>query len=512
MRTWAVICVGLVIAACESGPQLLSADGAADLQADGAEVPQDLVQAPDSTGPYDPGAALDVGIDSDAGPDAATDAGLDGGDSGPGKDASPITPDANGTELANPGAADAQVVDADVAPMACDVGKPASPCSVWQLDSSGNCAAAPLLEGTKCGAAVPTGCAQDQLACDDVGNCVAQPLPAGTPCWVTALKLCPPVAGVCDTAGVCQGPYPGPAAACADSACQLKVCDALGVCTGKAAPKGTPCEVAWDDDCSAGFGVCDAAGKCIELYQPAGVTCFPGPYQVKNSQWQCGAEWKCTTQGICDSTVKYADGKPCGASSMCGVSACANGRCAVTKVLPTGASCASGCFKTAKCDKAGFCIPSEFDLAACDDGNGCTKDVCCEGLGYFQPWAANSGDNVCGSDSAGKCDHGKGSPVLTKCAQDQPCTGFWCSGGQCVAYKSSNPAGCEQKDPCTSWGCFAGQCTDYNPPGGKLNCNDGNSCTIDACSMGKSCLFTAVADGTACGVGGTCQKGVCLVP
>ncbi|MCB9738849.1 MAG: hypothetical protein H6747_06245 [Deltaproteobacteria bacterium] len=45
------------------------------------------------------------------------------------------------------------------------------------------------------------------------------------------------------------------------------------------------------------------------------------------------------------------------------------------------------------------------------------------------------------------------------------------------------------------------------PP--KATCNDGNPCTVDACVAQTGCKNAAVADGTACGTGLTCQAGQC---
>jgi len=87
-----------------------------------------------------------------------------------------------------------------------------------------------------------------------------------------------------------------------------------------------------------------------------------------------------------------------------------------------------------------------------------------------------------------------------------------CTDDQCDLDKgcilTPNNSVCTDNNLCTNSDiCVAGTCQ----PGPALDCDDGNQCTNDTCETQTGCKHTPVADGTACGVGGTwtCQAGVC---
>jgi hypothetical protein len=66
---------------------------------------------------------------------------------------------------------------------------------------------------------------------------------------------------------------------------------------------------------------------------------------------------------------------------------------------------------------------------------------------------------------------------------------------------------CNDNNICTVDECDAltGNC--INTP---ISCNDNNPCTTDRCDRELGCVHTAVADGSPCNNGGTCQSSVCI--
>ncbi len=108
-------------------------------------------------------------------------------------------------------------------------------------------------------------------------------------------------------------------------------------------------------------------------------------------------------------------------------------------------------------------------------------------------------------------------------------------GSNCVDTQS-NLANCGSCNSvcsgyCDAGGCLtAGVCSAGEPPTAEIcdgrdnncdgvtdepiSCDDGNSCTLDACDSGVfSCTHILLSDGTNCitgGAPGTCNAGICL--
>ncbi len=61
-------------------------------------------------------------------------------------------------------------------------------------------------------------------------------------------------------------------------------------------------------------------------------------------------------------------------------------------------------------------------------------------------------------------------------------------------------ADCNDNDACTTDACNAGSCS-HTP----ITCNDNNACTTDSCSPASGCVFSPVANGTACSDGNACN-------
>lgn len=126
------------------------------------------------------------------------------------------------------------------------------------------------------------------------------------------------------------------------------------------------------------------------------------------------------------------------------------------------------------------------DGVACEDGASCTIDGACK---------------------AGSCE---GKPLV--CGDDNPCTKDVCKPGKGCVYPPVGPSvavtctddsACTEKDDCVEGTCL----------GEALGCDDGESCTTDACDPKTGCTHTpteaACSDGDACTEDDTCASGTC---
>jgi hypothetical protein len=208
----------------------------------------------------------------------------------------------------------------------------------------------------------------------------------------------------------------------------------------------------------------------------------------------CTAQNGPCTQGLCADGVCVAvpanqlaacdDGKGCTLDD-----ACQNGTCAGTMMTCNGGG---GC-QVAVCDEdAGGCTVKPADNgASCDDGDPCT--------------------------SAGKCQSGACQKGLSvDCGLlDTPCTKGACDPVMgCVAVPVSNGLPCEDGQFCTmNDSCQAGACAGGQP----LQCGPPSGCFVSVCDEAAN-MCTAIPgndgaacdDGNACTAGTVCAAGVCL--
>ncbi len=141
-----------------------------------------------------------------------------------------------------------------------------------------------------------------------------------------------------------------------------------------------------------------------------------------------------------------------------------------------GVACtdASACTLGDTC-KAGACMPGP--ALGCDDANPCTSDAC---------------------DATTGCSHAAASGSCE--ADNDACTVEICVLGQCAAGAAKN---CDDGNGCTLDACSAGACS-HEPGGGTCDA-DGNACTIDTCQAG-SCAFMPAKS---CDDGDTCTTDSC---
>lgn len=162
----------------------------------------------------------------------------------------------------------------------------------------------------------------------------------------------------------------------------------------------------------------------------------------------------------------------------------------------------------------------------CNDGNGCTEDICTAGVCSFDADCTSvddcDDDNECTTDvctpdgccentqiicddqdscTRDSCNTDTGcvyAPIV--CNDDNACTRDACVGGICV-YTTIT---CDDQDSCTTDACVGGDCV-YTP----ITCNDQDACTTDVCEGGV-CRYTPMDcnDRDAC-TADTCKTGVC---
>jgi hypothetical protein len=144
-------------------------------------------------------------------------------------------------------------------------------------------------------------------------------------------------------------------------------------------------------------------------------------------------------------------------------------------------------------DEANNCAcdnPLSFPGTVCDDGNSCTTGTTCDGLG----------------GSAANCDNG----TAVNCDDNNPCTDDSCDPALgCI--HTNNTGACNDGNACTANDtCGGGTCN----PGTAVVCNDNNPCTDDTCDASAGCVYTnntapCGVSGNACVTGGTCGGGTC---
>jgi hypothetical protein len=345
-------------------------------------------------------------------------------------------------------------------------------------------------------------------------------IPDGTACADTT---------VCNGAETCQAGLcrVGTALDCNDAnPCTSDSCDATLGCRHTAVGNGTPC---------SDGNACNGAEQC------QGGACASGVPLVCNDGNTCTTD-SCDPVAGCRFTA-IPDGSTCGDGNVCnGAETCQSGACRAGTPL----TCTDGNRCTSDtCDPATGCRYTGLgDGASCSDGNLCNGLETCQAGACTSGTAVNCNDNsYCTTDLCSPTTGCYHTPVVNgaSCSDSNPCNGIEvCQGGVCAA---GTPLNCNDSNPCTADSCTAAGgcqqtavangtvCSDGNTCNGletcqngacaqgtSLSCNDTNPCTTDSCDAQTGCRFTAVADGTACPdadlcdgaeacQGGTCSAG-----
>ncbi len=330
--------------------------------------------------------------------------------------------------------------------------------------------------------------------------------------------------------------------------CTKHVCDAKTGCKAAGGNEGTPCDDG--NPCTVGDG-CDADGQCVgstntcdcqvdsdckannpclKLTCQAG-KCMSNPDQVVDCDDSDSGP--CATNSCDAKTGECAlkpinEGKACGDDDPCTVnSACAKGKCAGKKML----DCDDGNGCTVDICSEGVGCVHKGSEGPCDDGNACSAGDTCQAGVCAGEWKSCSDGDACTIDKCdaktGKCqyvkkpDCGGGCKGDDECADDDACTQDLCAqDGKCVHKKMPNcpkpgcksAADCDDKNACTKDLCGPdAQCQHKKlpncPPTGckdASGCDDNNACTFEICINGK-CQYQKLS----CNDGDNCTKDAC---
>ncbi len=395
----------------------------------------------------------------------------------------------------------------------------------------------------------PTEC-QATSACNGTGSCDTTSRPDGMPCADDGNECTTDecIAGACAHAPVAAN------TPCDDDGdqCTGDVCNVSGVCTHPSLANGTRCDdsnpCTLTDVCSAG----NCGGRPRVCDTPPAASCLSGTTsRVHNAIGICQVgdgscvytfnDVGCTAcGGSCSEITGLCTGDPC-----CGVScgappnahcyqaagACSGGACSYAQ-RPAGTSCSDGnscttgdvcsaagecggtiyscpapgvCQDRVDCDGAGGCVPVNSAAGTpCSDGDLCTRNDICNGLGACSGGAFTCTPGQC--DSAAACD-GTGCTFTRRtsgttcddqnaCTRDDVCDGTGGCGG--TAYTCSAPTECQLSVTCDG----AGGCGVVDRASGTACSSDGLSCTDDLCDGAGACTHPLSVG--ACLIGGTC--------
>jgi hypothetical protein len=240
-------------------------------------------------------------------------------------------------------------------------------------------------------------------------------------------------------------------------------------CSGQ--PNGTPCT--------------DDGEECTDDFCIAGV-CEHPPLSLGTSCTSDGMD--CTDDvcigGVCEHPPSF-EGEPCtDDGNECTFDQCDGAGTCIHNPAPAGVPCGdpsdTDCTNPDLCDGAGNCEPANAPNGTpCDDGQYCTRlDICADGVCIGGGFPCAPGD-VC--DEAGD--------ICIECEADADCDDL----NVCTAdFCSSNVCG---HDPLAATSCGSSVDNDCTDP--------------DTCDGFGVCQPNDLPDGTACGVGGTCQAGIC---
>jgi len=245
-------------------------------------------------------------------------------------------------------------------------------------------------------------------------------------------------------------------------------CMSNSQCTTGACISGVCC----DSPCNNGCGSCTLAGK-VGICSPitAGTSCRASAGACDVAETCTGASTSCPADAlvpagsICRPAVDLCDS----AETCTGQSPA----CPSDALQPAGTTCRAA---TGQCDLAEVCsgsstaCPADSKAAngtSCNDQNQCTQTDSCQ---------------------AGSC---VGANPVVCSAIDQCHTPGSCSPatGACTNPAKPDGTGCDDQNACTLTDtCAGGSCVGANTP----TCDDGNSCTQDACDPAVGCTNVAI--------------------
>ncbi len=204
----------------------------------------------------------------------------------------------------------------------------------------------------------------------------------------------------------------------------------------------------------------------------------------------CDATHPCTA-GVCDPATLTCVG--CVSSADCAGGWCDNHACVSALPCQSDSECKAS---SLVCDKKqGLCVPC-VATADCLGQGVCIADHCVPVLTCASSLQCPAGQ-ICdgGSGTCVACSQTIDCKAGEFCNTDHACQAFICSEKACVA---------DSVFACKSGG------DGYLP---SVSCDDGNSCTTDACKLPLGCTHVPVSgvcdDGDACTLSDTCTNGIC---
>ena len=350
-----------------------------------------------------------------------------------------------------------------------------------------------VCSGGICGAPPATSCEGENpcqvYGCDPVAGCTVDDAPQGKVCgapscegnMLSSTQSCNGLGGC--TLGAGTEPCPGGLACLTATSCRTQ-CSAAEHCAPGYFCEATACKPLRDNG-----EVCTKDLQCTSDHCAGGFCCDSGVC--------CGADSDCDDGNPC--TNDTCDGFQCKTKVVGGE--CAAAKCVgltyVSAADCLGGSC--GTPVTQSCAGSKAC-----HVYGCDGDAGCTDDLAEPGT-VCGPKACEgyilSSEDVC--DGAGTC--GGGADVApcaggfackdttscrTYCTIDAHCQpGLVCLAGQCQAKKAAG-ASCTGDAECATSHCGGGYCCSSGVCCGAdaAPCDDGNTCTDDACSAAHTCV------------------------
>ncbi len=290
--------------------------------------------------------------------------------------------------------------------------------------------------------------------------------------------------------------------ACGDHVCEAACAESIENCPadcakcadGVCSPGESPATCAADCCGTCGDGKCGGA-ECTETVSscPADCKTSCGNAICEKGENLANCPADCKPQSCGNGTCEPEDGGaaacPADCATTCGNCACEKGEDFASCPMDCG-FCGDGVCSTCAtlAENSGTCAKDckgDGCSGGCDDGVGCTIDLC---------------------GSSGGCVH---LPSAATCTDGNPCTDDTCDGKQgCV--HANNTAACDDGNACTANDVCAGAVC----AGSGNACDDGNLCTDDACDTAtNSCTHaantTACDDGNPCTTGEACKQASC---
>ena len=423
------------------------------------------------------------------------------------------------------------------------------PCATGATCQDGNlCNGVELCDAGICKPGIPVNC-NDGFSCTadacnpSTGACAhsGDSSKCSDGLYCTGVEVCDPTAGAAGT-GCKAGALP----ACDDGvSCTVDSCNETQGCvhtaTDSLCSNGTFCD---------GAEACDAVLGCRATTPPSctdGIACTDDYCDVQTdacahytSDTKCSDGLICNGSEVCDppngaagTGCKAGVALPCDDKITCTFDACSEALKGCTHT-PESTACDDGMFCNGPetCNAQVGC--QSGSPPSCDDNRSCTQDTCSEAIKFCLHTAVDAacddglfcnGVETCNAAAPAPTGCSVGLPIL--CASDgisctvDACTetakacehlpdNQLCPSGQfCVLLQN----GCTAGTPCLN----GVQCQDGNlcngvevctlgicRPGTPVDCSDGVSCTVDACTPGTgACSHTA--EDTLCDNGYRCD-------